>query len=176
MRIIFVRHGQSNYNIKHICNSDPSKKVYLTELGKRQIEDVGEKLKKEKIEIIFVSELPRTKESADIINKNRNAPIKIDKRINDRKTGFEGKSYFDYIKFIEKDRFNIKHEGGESFQNEKKRVFSFLEDVVKTSYKTILVVSHEEIMKIVKGYFEKLSDEEMWDIKVPNGYLIVFDV
>lgn len=176
MKIHFIRHGETNYNVHHICNSDPRKKVYLTELGKRQIEDIREKLKKEKIEIIFVSELPRTKESARIINRDHNVEIKADKRINDRKTGFEGKSYFDYIEFIEKDKFNIKPKEGESFQDEKKRVFSFLNDLKKIKYEIVLVVSHEEIIKIAIGYFEKLSDEEMWNVKVPNGYSIGFDV
>ncbi len=176
MKVYFVRHGQSNYNIKNICNSDPKKRVYLTGLGKRQIQDVRKRLRKEKIEVMFVSEFPRTRESANIVNKNRNVPIIIDKRINDRKTGFEGKSYFDFIKFIEKDPFRIKPKGGESFQEEKKRVFSFLGDLIKINYSVILVVAHEEIIKIVKGYFDRLSEEEMWGVRVENGQVMEFDI
>lgn len=59
MKIYFIRHGQTNYNVKTLCNSDPKKRVYLTKLGKRQIEDVARKLKNKNIKIIFVSELPR---------------------------------------------------------------------------------------------------------------------
>ena len=175
MRLYFLRHGQSNYNVKDLCNSDPTKKVYLTELGIKQIEKASEVLKNEKLDVIFISQFPRTKQSADIINKFHNVKIKKDKRINDRKTGFEGKSYYDYIKAIEKDKFFIKPKGGESFQDEKKRVFSFLKDLIKISYNTVLIVTHEEIIKIVSGYFNKLSDEQMWRIKVDNGRIVRFE-
>ena len=120
MKIYFARHGQTNYNLKNLCNDDISKDVHLTELGKKQAQDVGEKLKNEKIEVIFVSELRRTRQTAEIINKCHNAPIRADSRINDRKTGFEGKSYFDFLKVIESDLFNMKINNGESFKEEKK--------------------------------------------------------
>ncbi len=176
MRIYFVRHGQSNYNLRDLCNSNPKIDVHLTKLGIEQAENVGKTLKNKNIDIVFVSELLRTKQTAETINKHHNAEIKIDKRLNDRKTGFEGKSYFDYRKAIEKDPFHKKPKGGESFQEEKNRVFSFLDHLIKRNYKTVLVVSHEEIMKIVKGYFEKLTDEEMWDVRVPNGYIMEFEI
>lgn len=70
----------------------------------------------------------------------------------------------------------MKLNGGESFQEEKKRVFSFLRDFRKLKYKCILVVAHEETLKIAYGYFNKLNDEEMWEIRVPNGYIIEFEI
>lgn len=176
MKIYFLRHGQTNYNVKDLCNSDPKIDVHLTKLGKKQAENVREMLKNKEIDIILVSELPRTMQTAEIINKYHNVEIRADKRINDRKTGFEGKSYFDYRKAIEKNPFYIRPKGGESFQEEKRRVFSFLDDLIKMDYRSVLVVSHEEIMKIIKGYFEKLSDEEMWDVRVGNGEIIEFEV
>ncbi len=172
MRIYFVRHGQTNYNLKNLCNDDISKDVYLTELGKKQAQDVGKKLKNEKIEVIFVSELKRTRQTAEIINKYHNALIKVDSRINDRKTGFEGKSYFDFLKAIESDLFNMKINNGESFQDEKKRVHSFLDDLVKLNCNYILIVAHEEILKIVNGYFNKLSDDGMWARSFKNGEIL----
>lgn len=174
MRIYFVRHGQSNYNVRHLCNDDPKKRVYLTKLGKGQIEDVARKLNNKNIEIIFASELPRTIQSAKIINKFHKVPIIIDFRINDRKTGFEGRPYDEYINTLKNNIFYEKVKYGESFQDEKKRVFSFLRDFRKLKYKHILVVAHEETLKIAYGYFNKLSDEEIWEIRVPNGYIMEF--
>jgi len=34
MKIFAVRHGQSEYNVKELCDSDPSVKTPLTELGR----------------------------------------------------------------------------------------------------------------------------------------------
>ena len=94
MKFYFIRHGQSNYNVKNLCNDDPKKRVYLTALGKKQAENARERLKNENIEVIYISELPRTKQTAHIINKSHKVPIKVDARINERKTGFEGRSCF----------------------------------------------------------------------------------
>ncbi len=176
MRLYFVRHGQSSYNVKKRFNSDPKKKVLLTKLGVKQINKVKSNLKNKKIEVIFVSEFPRTIQTAKIINESHAVPIKIDKRINERRTGFEGKTFHEYIKFIDKNKFHIKPKGGESFQEEKKRVFSFLKDLIKMPCKEVLIVSHEEIMKVIKGYFNKLTDEEMWALSIPNAHLMKFNV
>ncbi len=176
MKVYFMRHGQTNYNVRDLCNYTPTKKIYLTKLGKSQVEKIAEKFKDKRLGAIFVSELWRTRQTASIINKYCNALIKEDARINDRKTGFEGMPHSEYLKLVEKDKFNIKPKGGESFQEQKNRVFSFLNDLKKIKYNIALVITHEEPMKIIEGYFNGLNDEEMWEIKVPNCYLIEFEI
>ncbi len=176
MKAYFMRHGQTNYNVKDICSYKITKKVHLTKLGKEQVEKIAEKLKKEDLVVIFVSQLWRTRESAEIINKYHNVKIIEDKRINDRKTGFDERPHSEYLKAIEKDKFNIKLKGGESFQEEKARVFSFLYDLKKMKYERVLVVTHEEPIKIINGYFNNLSDGKMLELKVPNAYLIEFEI
>ncbi len=176
MKAYFMRHGQTNYNVKDICSYKPTKKVHLTELGKEQVKKVAEELKKEDLDAIFVSHLWRTMESANIINKYHNVKIIEDKRINDRKTGFNEKPHSEYLKAIEEDKFHIKIKDGESFQEEKARVFSFLDDLKKMHYDNVLVITHEEPIKIINGYFNNLSDEKMWEMKVPNAHLIKFDI
>ncbi len=171
-----MRHGESNYNIKGLLNSDPKKLVYLTKRGKKQAEDIVKQLKNEDIEIIFTSEFLRAKQTANVINKSLNIPIKIDKRINERKTGFEGKLESDFQRLIEKDKFNLKPKGGESFQEEKNRVFSFLEYLKKTKYENVLIISHGEPIMICAGYFKKLSNEEILNVKIDNCELIKFEI
>lgn len=125
MRVYFIRHGQTNYNVLNLCNDDQTKDVHLTELGKQQAEKVAEKLKDIKLEIVFISELPRTKETAENITKNRNIIFQTEPRINDRKTGFEGKLASDFFDALKPDIFNLKFNNGESFQEEKKEYFYF---------------------------------------------------
>ena len=176
MELYFLRHGQTNYNVKDLCNSNPFVDVHLTSLGKKQARDTAEKLKEKKFDIIFVSELPRTLETAEIINKFHDVEIKTDKRINDRKSGFEGKKNSDFLKAIRNNILNGKINEGESFLDEKKRVFSFLDDLVKMNYKIVLVVAHEDTLKIAKGYFENLSDEEIWGLDFGNCEIVDFEV
>lgn len=57
MKLILVRHGQTNYNVKDLCNSRPNPKIQLTALGKKQIALTAQKLKVKKIDVVYVSEL-----------------------------------------------------------------------------------------------------------------------
>lgn len=177
MKAFFVRHGQSNYNLKDLCNDDPKKDVHLTPLGIKQSEEIAERLRDKGFEVIFVSEFSRTRQTAEIINKYHNAPIRVDTRTNERISGFEGKPTSEFEKHISKDRFHIKPKNGESFQEEKKRVFSFLEGLKEMKYDSVLVVTHGDNLVIVSGYFNKLSDEEMWSRPYPeNGCVLEFNI
>ena len=176
MKVFFVRHGQTNYNVLDLCNDDTTKDVHLTDLGKQQAEIVRNKIKNIDLDIVIISELPRTKETASIITKNHKVEFKIDSRINDRKTGFDSKPVSDFFKALEPDIFNLKFNDGESFQEEKKRVHSFLEELKLLNYGNVLVVAHSEILQIINGYYNNLSDQEMWNTKIDNCQVLEVDI
>ncbi len=69
-----MRHGKTNYNILRLCNDDPKREVHLTEKGSTQAEDAANKLKNVPIVRIIVSELPRTRQTAEIVNQYHPAP------------------------------------------------------------------------------------------------------
>lgn len=180
MKVYFIRHGQTNYNVLNLCNDNKNKNVYLTSLGKQQAEKVAEKLRNTKLEAVFISELPRTKETAEIITKNRNVVFQIEPRINDRKTGFDSKSVSDFFNALKLNPFNLKFNNGESFQEEKKRVYSFLEEFLEElknlNYNAILVVAHGEILQIINGYYNNFSDQEMWNTKIGNCEILDIEI
>lgn len=72
MKIIFIRHGESMKNAK----LSKDKNSCLTPLGRLQAENLGKKMKKEKISAIYTSNLERAKETGEIISKIINIPIK----------------------------------------------------------------------------------------------------
>ena len=180
MKIYAVRHGQTNYNVRNLCNNDPSKDVHLTELGLSQANSVAEKLDNHhKFEVIFISELPRTRQTAEIINRNHSVEVIVDSRINDRATGFDSKPASEFFVAVDAapDPLAAKFNDGESFLEEKKRVFEFLDEVTSKDYKSILIVSHTEIMTIIYGYFHKLSDLDMWEMEeFANSEVVEFEV
>ncbi len=176
MKVYFVRHGQTNYNVLNLCNDDQAKDVYLTELGKQQAEKVAKELRNIKLGAVFISELSRTKETAKIITKNRNIVFQIDHKINDRKTGFNDKSVTDFFDALKPDPFNLKFNNGESFQEEKKRVFLFLKELEDLNHSAILVVTHSEILQIINGYYNNLSNQEMWDTKIDNCEILSIEI
>jgi len=182
MKIILVRHGQTNYNLKDLCNGLPNKKVHLTTLGKKQAHEVASKLAKTKIDIIFVSKLLRSAQTARIINRYHHVGIKFDERLNDRLMGeFEGRaaSLFYAWRDKQKQPWTAIPKGGESYENLKKRAKLFLDDLAKKDYKIVLIVTHLPIIKVMRGYFKNLSNEVMDrpDEKIiPNGKMMIFNL
>ena len=71
MKVYFVRHGQTNYNVLGLCNEDSSQRGILTELGKHQAEAVAEKVKDIKLDAVFISEVPRTEKTILIVVRNQ---------------------------------------------------------------------------------------------------------
>ena len=176
MKVFFVRHGQTNYNVLGLCNSDPSVDVHLTDLGKEQALMASNKMKNISLGLVVISELPRTRETACIIANDHSIEFRVDSRINDRKTGFEGRPAADFFKALKPDIFNLKFNNGESFQEEKVRVHSFLKDLESLEYNNILVVTHSEIMQIINGYYNNLPDQEMWDQDPDNCQIFEFNI
>ncbi len=182
MKLIFLRHGQTNYNLKDLCNGRPTSKVRLTPLGKLQAKRAALLLKKEPIEAIFTSKLYRSGETARIVNMYHKVGIFSDKRLNDRSMGvFEDKPatlFYDW-RDKHKNRWNCRPKGGESFEEMKQRFAAFIEDLSKKNYKQVLIVSHLPILKVARGYFKGLSNEKMdalTDAQVPNCHIIRFNL
>jgi len=178
MKLIFIRHGQTMSNIKDICDDDPTKKTILTKKGEEQAQKAANILKNKKIDIIFTSEFYRTTETAYIINKYHQVKIKVDKRLDDRKTGFTGEPEKKFIKYLKDsgDFWNSKHGDGESFEEEKKRLVKFIKNLKKLSYKNILIVTHMEPIQIIKGYIDNLNNESILKIKIDNCVIMELNI
>lgn len=159
MDILLTRHGQTEWNL--LKNVQGKADIELNEKGVQQAEETAEKLKDCRIDIIISSPLKRAKQTADIINKDKNLPIIIDDRISERDFGeFEGKSTtdFDFNGFWSYKQ-NQEYETAENIKDFFDRVYNFLDDI-KTKYngKRILIVSHGGISIPVKCYFNGIPD------------------
>ena len=171
MKLYVVRHGQTNYNDLELCNSDPTVDVHLTSLGTQQIQQLAQKLKNANIDHIITSELPRTKQTAAIINEYHNVPITIDARLNDNRTGFESKPYQQYHAALARaeNKWTARFNGGESFEDIKKRVGNFLEELKNQDYDCVLIATSKIITQVMYGLTHGLSNQQTWDFKVEPG-------
>jgi broad specificity phosphatase PhoE len=96
-RALFVRHGESVFSVKALVNGDPSVACGLTELGRQQAQQLGERLAGEPIGLCVVTEFPRTTETADLVLAGRDVPRLVVPELNDPFYGdFEGKALADY--------------------------------------------------------------------------------
>jgi broad specificity phosphatase PhoE len=178
MKVYVARHAETNYNVLNLCNDDPSVDVHLTQKGIKQGEVLAKSLKRVNIDAIIISELPRTKQTADLINKFHNAPILVDARINDVHNGFEGKSVDEYRAAMKgaKNRWTVRFNDGESFEENKQRVKSFLEDLKSRTEDCVLIVTHQVISRHIYGIIHGLSNEEIAALQAANTYCYDFEL
>lgn len=162
--IYITRHGQTNWNVQ--------KKVMgrcdepLNETGLNQAEETRNNLMNTDIDLIICSPLKRARQTAEIINRDRNIPIIYDERIIERDFGeFEGMEtknfdfhgYWNYYK-------NMQFESAENIQVFFKRVYDFLEDITeKYKDKNVLLVAHGGISIPVACFFNG---------NIPEGSLV----
>jgi alpha-ribazole phosphatase len=176
MHVYFMRHGQTNYNQLGLCNDDPAKDVYLTETGIQQAEQAACRLQHSHIELIVTSELPRTRQTADIINQFHHGPIISHPAINDIRSGFDGKPVADYFSAIEPDPLHIAVNGGESLLNHKQRVLSYFDWLQQQPRQAILTIAHEESMRVFYAYFHHTPDKELPGLHFGNCEVLEYQL
>lgn len=171
MKIYYVRHGQTDFNLTKKMQGGGTEKD-LNETGIIQANKTSEILKNAKYDVIICSPMNRAKQTAEIINKDKNIPIIIDERMRERKLGkFEGYPVTpDMEKQIWDCNLNFDIPNGENLKEFKDRIFGFIEDL-KQKYddKSILVVAHGGIAKVLKAYYCKMPDSKnLSDIRMEN--------
>jgi len=179
LKIIFVRHGQTNLNINNeniVKKMQGQSDLELNDIGKNQAINVREKIKEKDIDIILVSPLKRAQETAKIINEVLNKKIVIDKRLIEMNYGsIEGK---DFRKEYWDLNFDYKKYGGETLGEFKNRVFNFLNSL-KEEYKnqTVLIVSHNGVARMIQCYFEGMpADNNLADYGIGNCELMEYEL
>ncbi len=148
-----MRHGEAENNVQGVLNNKDRNRFHLTELGKKQVADEGDKFKKElkgkRLDLIVVSPLARTQETAKIMAEKLGLgddSIITEERLHEFDMGvLDGKPIGELIDgFPHAERFDRWPEAGENYSNIKKRagdVLYELEDKYKD--KNILIVTHE---------------------------------
>ena len=166
------RHGDSLRQTKNVAMCWPEKIFCpLTKEGEKEVETSAKKLKNKKIDIIFSSDLLRTKQTAEILSKETGARIIFDKRLREYNVGiFNGKNprlVWDYLN-KKGNIVSAKPPRGESLLGIGKRMSSFLKDLNKKyQNKNILIVSHELPLTILEGILkgwaiEKILEWRKW--------------
>lgn len=176
MNIYAMRHGQTNYNIRGLCNDDPTRDVHLTKLGIQQAQDAAEKLKAVPLGLIITSELPRTQQTAEIINQYHQIKITAHSEINDIRSGFDGKPVADYFQAIAQDPLNTKPDGGESVLEHKDRILGFIKWLQHQQEHDVLVIAHEETLRVFAAYFQGIDDAQMHALHIANCKILRFEL
>jgi alpha-ribazole phosphatase len=169
MHLYVMRHGRTNYNDLGLCNDNPNADVHLNETGIQQALDAAEKLRDVTLDRIIVSPLPRTYQTAEIVNRYHDAPIEVHPGIADIRSGFDGRAVTEYFAAIAHDPLNARANGGESLLDHKQRVLDFIGWLQRQPQKNILVVAHEETLRVFVACFEgNVADDRLRDLVIGN--------
>ncbi|UCE88176.1 MAG: histidine phosphatase family protein [Pseudomonadota bacterium] len=176
MKLLCMRHGQTNYNIAALCNDDPAREVALTATGRQQAEEAAQRLRDTDIERIFVSELPRTRQTAEIVNRHHGVAIVTHSALNDIRSGFDGQPVAMYQQAIAHDPLHASANDGESLLEHGQRVVGFIEWLRTQPDRTVLVVAHEETMRAFAVYLRELPAQALVELAFANCEIVAFDL
>jgi broad specificity phosphatase PhoE len=161
-KYFLLRHGEAFSNVNNIVSSWPEKiKNPLTTTGRDQIKKVSKKLKSKNIDLIFSSDVLRTKQTSEIVSESLGLKVKFDKRLREIDFGvMSGGSAEEFIKLF-KDRLERVLKGapkGESYKDVFERVLSFIKEINKKyKGKNILIISHQAPLYLLEGAIDGFS-------------------
>jgi alpha-ribazole phosphatase len=180
MKLIVIRHETTVLNEKGLINGRLEDE--LSENGKKDLINLIDKLKGFKFTKIYSSPLHRALETAKPIAKDHNnIEILKDERLIEVDFGsFTGKpwdstaSYFhqgNSSEMLNTYNYDFSKFGGESFEDVKKRTYSFLDDLKKIDDNEILIVTHGGV---IRWLYLHLKNQKVKTF--PNGSIHFFEL
>ena len=169
MRLYMMRHGQTDWNKKHLWQGRTD--IPLNENGRYVAELTREGMKDIPFDIAFCSPLCRAKETAEIVLKGRNIKLIEDERIIEMGFGpYEEKDmrYLDErmkIFFEHPEQYDVP-DGAESFEEVLAREGSFLEEICSNpEYQdsTILIATHGAALRGLICAMKKSGVARFWE-------------
>ncbi len=168
-RVLFIRHGQTDFNIEHRLQG--ALPVPLNECGRAQSRALAHYLKTVPIDAIYASPRPRALETAQIIGAALGQEARQDERLAEIAFGdFEGHTFAEvearyptaYRKW-ESGYRPYRVPGGESRLDVQRRMQSAWDDITGTAnLRAVGVVGHSSAMMILlASMFARLPDKAM---------------
>jgi probable phosphoglycerate mutase len=148
MKLFIARHGDTVHIQKGLVMGWVGSE--LTATGKKQAEILSQKLRDKKIDMIFASDLGRTRQTAEIIAANLNAPIIFDWLLRERNNGILENKPNDNLDWTKLNIENAKNANRriEPISNIKKRAEAFINslDLLPVPVNNILIISHNGLI------------------------------
>ncbi len=147
MRLIFVRHGQTTWNLasRYQGHADSD----LSELGLIQAERVGNRLKDTRIDAVYSSDLKRASDTAEAIAEHHGLSVRTDPRLREVCFGeWEGLTvseikelYPEAFANYRKDSVTYRSPGGERLEALQARVVEVVNEIVRAHPDETVVIA-----------------------------------
>lgn len=179
MKIYYVRHGETNWNLEKKMQGGEVENL-LNDTGKKQAEKTKKELENKKYDIIICSPMERAKQTAHIINNEKNIPMIIDERLRERKIGeLNGNQVTEECEEkIWRYDLNTEIKGGENLYQFEKRILEFLKDIKeKYDNKALLIVAHGGVAKVIKAYLDGNNKQnDLSNYKMENCEILEIEI
>jgi len=188
-RLILVRHGQSEWNLKNLFTG--WKNPGLTEQGIEEATAAGQLLKSRgyEIELCYTSALKRAQHTLDLMLENMdivNMTIIRNQALNERDYGdLAGlnkddarKKWGDEQVHVWRRSYDTPPPGGESLKDTADRVLPYFEAEIAPRVAdggTILVAAHGNSLRALVMKLEGLTPEEILKREIATGKPIIYD-
>ncbi|MCI8465976.1 MAG: histidine phosphatase family protein [Lachnospiraceae bacterium] len=185
MRFIFVRHGETEWNIQGRYQGQAD--IPLSEKGKAQAAALGRRFREIPVDVIYSSPLQRAYDTARAIAEPKGLPIHKVEGIKELDFGrWDGltlemlkKQFGDSFTKYRIEPFHYPMEGEGTLNRAKLRVGAALEEI-KEEYrhtdKTAVVVAHGGILKLAIFYLLDMSSRFYRCMELDNTSLTILDV
>lgn len=183
MRMIIVRHGESEWNRIHRYQGQLD--APLSELGLRQAEALANRLRNEHLDCIYTSPLQRAARTAEAIARfHPTVPLRQDIALLEIHHGdWQGKfineiveQFADGLREWREHPTRSQMPNGESFSNVLKRTLEFKERVLAAHRdETVLVSTHDVVIKILVADALGMDMDRMNCIWVTNASISVIE-
>lgn len=179
MKIIVVRHGESEGNVSGLIQGGLSSEINLTDSGRQQAKKLSERFSNTKIDLAFSSPLDRAKQTAQIVlDEHKNTEVEFTNKLKEKDTGiFAGRPGNEMMDAWQSSGLpfgEFQPEGGESWYQAGERVVSFVEEIInqyKNTDMTILLVGHGSILTYMLMWADefdpKKNTKEIYDYYHP---------
>lgn len=168
--LYITRHGETQWNVEKKMQGWQDSP--LTEPGVRQATWLRDALQSVQFETIYSSPSPRASKTAEILRDQRACEVIRHDDLREIFMGdWEGQAQQDiqqrdstsYTAFWETPHLYAPENGGESFYDVQKRVLPFLDLIVaEQEGKTLLIVTHTVVLKIIMSHFEGRPLAHLW--------------
>ena len=176
MRLYVARHGQTAWNAENkICGTTD---LPLNELGQVQAKELAEKCGAYDIDLIIASTMLRARQTAAAVAEKYNIPVITDARLVEQNYGiYEGMDRQTPGFLNNKRHFAYRYPGGESMMDVCHRIYGLLEDIKRDhDGKNVLLVCHGGVMRLIRSYFEDMTNDEYFHYSEPNAAVREFEL
>jgi len=187
-KLILVRHGQSEYNAKDLWTGWID--VPLTELGRKEAKKAGEEIKDLKIDVVFVSDLIRSKQTWEEMAKVLDLEDLITTEapeIKERSYGilaglnkWEVKKKYGDEKWLKWRRaWDEPIPNGETLKDVYDRVVPYYEKTILPLLKegkNVLLSDHGNSLRALVKYLDNIPNDEVYKLEIPTGTVYIYDI